>query len=87
MVQIEKEELQKMLDQAAQVGAMHALIDIGLADEDAPHDLKELRQLLCTFRAAKKTALHSIVRRVTDFLFIALAIGVAVKLGFWGGAK
>jgi hypothetical protein len=73
------EQLQALLDQAAEAGARRALDRIGLHDEDAPHDLRELRGLLEAWRDAKRTATQMIVRSVVVALLGLMAAGVAWK--------
>ena len=43
---LSKPEIEAMLQQAAQQGAREALTRIGLSDDNAPHDVRELRQLI-----------------------------------------
>lgn len=76
-----REELQTMLTAAAQEGARRALAEIGLADPEAGTDIRDVRDFIRVFNTVKLTALKSIVRSVTNFLFLALLIGVAVKMG------
>lgn len=67
-------ELEQLLDRAAKKGAQEALKSIGLSDEDAYDDVKEVRSLLEAYRAAKKTVWHTIVKVMTvGFLGFLLA--------------
>jgi hypothetical protein len=45
-------ELELLLDRAAKRGAEEALRSIGLHDENAVHDVKDLRDLLVLWREA-----------------------------------
>jgi hypothetical protein len=49
-----REELVVMLHEAAEHGATNALKKIGLSDDDAIHDVRELRNLLDSWRSTKK---------------------------------
>lgn len=74
-------ELKEMLREAAEWGAKRALADIGLHDDEAGDDVKELRGLLETWRDAKKTAFKTTVSWLTKG-FLILIIG-----GVWFYAK
>lgn len=74
-------ELKDMLREAAEWGAKRALADIGLHDDDAGEDVKELRGLLEMWRDAKKTAFKTTVSWMTKG-FLILIIG-----GVWFYAK
>lgn len=79
-------DLQAMLDKAAESGARKALHDIGLADDQAGTDVRDLRSLLSAWRVGKRTAFKVAVQNVTNMLFVLILIGVAVKLGIkFGG--
>lgn len=73
---ISDEELKSMLREAAEWGAKRALADIGLHDDDAGDDVKELRGLLESWRDAKQTAFKTFVSWVTKG-FLILIIGGA----------
>jgi len=75
-------ELQLVITAAAQAGAKQALKDIGLSDQDAYDDVKELRGLLDSWRATKTTVGHTIARMLTTSVLTALAIGIYMG---WGG--
>jgi hypothetical protein len=75
-------ELEKIISQAAQEGAKQALKDIGLSDQEAYDDVKELRSLLDAWRATKSTVGQTIARMLTTSILTALAIGIWMS---WGG--
>ncbi len=75
------EQLERMLERAAEAGARSALDRIGLHDEDAGHDMRELRGLLDAWRDAKRTATQTVVRTLTVALLGLLAAGAAIR--FW----
>jgi hypothetical protein len=74
-------ELQEMLDKAAEAGAKRALHDLGLHDDLAGADMRELRGLLDAWRNAKKAAWSTLIKNVTTALLLALAAGVWIKTG------
>ena len=77
-----EQEIEILIDRAAKEGAKQELKDIGLSDEEAYGDVKELRSLLETWRDTKKTVGQTIARMLTTALLAALATGVWMN---WGG--
>ncbi|PHX98296.1 MAG: hypothetical protein CK529_13665 [Rhodospirillaceae bacterium] len=71
-------ELSPILEKAAECGARRALAAIGLCDEKAAGDVRDLRGVLEAFRLAKSTAWTTIVRLVTAAIFAAIIAGVGV---------
>ena len=76
-----KTEIEAMLQQAAQQGAKEALSRIGLSDDDAPHDVRELRQLIDGWRDVKSTAIKTLVRWAILGILGILSVGAYVTLG------
>ena len=70
-----EEEMALMVERAAEAGAKKALRDVGLSDDDANVDVKELRNLLDTWRITKRTAVKTIVQAVTYLFLGALITG------------
>ena len=70
-----EKEMALMIEKAAEAGAKKALRDVGLSDEDANVDVKELRNLLDTWRITKRTAVKTIVQAVTYLFMGALITG------------
>jgi len=72
---ITKTQLIKMIEDASDKGATKALARIGLHDENAVHDVKELRNLLDGWRDTRKNVRATIVKGLTIAVlsFIALA--------------
>ena len=68
-------ELQAMLDQAAEKGAKLALENVGLHDQEAGNDIRELRGLLDSWRETRKTVGNTIAKIVTTAILTALAAG------------
>ena len=70
-----EKEMARMIERAAEAGAKKALRDVGLSDDDANSDVKELRNLLDTWRITKRTAVKTIVQAVTYLFLGALITG------------
>ena len=71
-------ELEAMLGRAAEAGAKKALHSVGLHDDKASHDVRDLRNLLESFRDAKREAKRAVMRVLTTWLLTALLAGAAV---------
>ena len=70
-----EKEMALMIERAAEAGAKKALREVGLSDDDANVDVKELRNLLDTWRITKRTAVKTIVQAVTYLFLGALITG------------
>lgn len=72
---ITKAELIVLINNAAETGAKKALSDIGLHDDEAVHDIHELRNLLDAFRDTRKAIRSTVIKVITMAIlgFIALA--------------
>lgn len=86
-VRMPKEEFEEFLELAAERGAKRALADVGLIDEHAANDIRDLRSLLSAVRIARHTAWQTVVRLITAGLIMALIAGVAIKLKLFGGIQ
>ena len=86
-VRMPEEEFEELLELAAERGAKRALADVGLIDEHAANDIRDLRSLLSAVRMAKRTAWQTVVRLITTGLILALIAGVAIKLKLFGGIQ
>tara|TARA_R110000822_G_scaffold95989_3_gene218933 strand:+ start:391 stop:669 length:279 start_codon:yes stop_codon:yes gene_type:complete len=73
---ITKSELKLLILEAAEKGSDRALARIGLHDENAVHDVKELRNLLEGWRATKSSVGKTVIRWVTMAVlgFVAFAV-------------
>jgi len=78
---MELEKLEKIINRAAEQGAKQALKDIGLSDEEAYDDVKELRGLLDAWRATKSTVGQTMARMLTTSILTALAVGIWMSWG------
>jgi len=74
-------ELELMLERAAKRGAAEALHDIGLQDENAIHDIHELRTLLDSWRSTKRTVGSTITKFITVGILGVLAGAAWFKIG------
>jgi len=86
-VTLPQDEFEELLERAAERGAKHALIGVGLDGADAAHDIRELRDLLDAFNEAKKTAGLTVIRMLVTGLVMALLAGTVVKLKLFGGGQ
>lgn len=73
--------LRAIVEESSEVGAGRALASLGLADEQARRDMDELRQLLCAWRDAKRSAWQAVVTWIVRICLATLLIGLAVRLG------
>ncbi len=80
MPEITEAQLEAMLDRAAEKGAQRALHSLGLQDDNAAGDVKELRSLLDMWRTVRISMIKTAANMVTAFLLGALALGAGLKL-------
>jgi 2-iminoacetate synthase ThiH len=73
------EVIEQMISRAAKQGARAALESIGLHDESAGEDLKELRNLLDAWRSTKKTIWSQVVKATTMAVLGAIAAGAFLQ--------
>lgn len=78
---MEQQELETIIQQAAEKGAKQALRDIGLSDKEAYDDVKELRGLLDSWRVTKSTVGQTVARMLTTSILTALAVGIWMSWG------
>jgi hypothetical protein len=81
MADLTEEQIEAMLDRAAKKGASQALREIGLQDEDAASDIKEMRSLLDAWRLTKRSIWSTTVKMgtVAVLTFIATAVWMTFK--------
>jgi len=70
-----KEEMARLIEQSAELGARKALRDIGLSDDDALSDVSELRGLLDSWRSAKRTVGRTVLQAITTLVLGGLMAG------------
>ena len=76
-----QQELDTILDEAARRGGILALKEVGLNDDNASGDLRDLRALLVSWREVRKSALQAIVKVLTTALLGALLLGIGIQIG------
>jgi len=81
MTNLTPEQLEEMLDRAAKRGASQALRELGLQDETAATDLREMRSLLDAWRLTKKSIWATTVKMgtVAVISFVAAAVWMSLK--------
>ena len=81
MADLTKEQIEEMLDSAAKRGASQALREIGLHDDTAANDIREMRSLLDAWRLTKKSVWSTTVKMgtVAILTFIATAVWMTFK--------
>ena len=62
-----------------------ALKEVGLADDDAGNDVRDLRSLITDWRAIKKTIWHTIARWGTLVVLGLLTLGAWSRINGGGG--
>jgi hypothetical protein len=75
--------LRGVVEEACDMGARRALASLGLEDEHAGKDMRELRDLLSTWRDAKKSAVQAVAGWFVKLLLALLVVGMTVKTGLW----
>jgi hypothetical protein len=73
------EVIEEMITRAAKRGAREALESIGLHDESASEDVREMRNLLDAWRSTKRTVWSQIVKAATMAVLGAIAAGAFLQ--------
>jgi 2-iminoacetate synthase ThiH len=73
------EVIEEMMARAAKRGAREALQSVGLHDENAGDDMRELRNLLDAWRSTKKTVWSQVVKAMTMATLGAIAAGAFIQ--------
>lgn len=73
-------ELDAALERAAEMGARRALASVGLHDEGAAGDVRDLRGLLDAWREMRRAMVRGIGTAITTVVLALLAAGAAIKL-------
>ena len=81
MKEITLTKLQSMLEEAAEKGAEKALAKVGLSDENAGADIRDLRDWLRACRIIKSESLKTAVSITTKAIILALVVGLAWLIG------
>jgi hypothetical protein len=75
--------LRGVIEEASELGARRALASLGLEDEGAGQDLRELRGLLGAWRDAKTSAVKAVAEWCVRLVLALVVVGIAVKTGLW----
>lgn len=75
-------EMEALVERASANGAAKALAMLGLDDDSARDDVKELRELLSAWRDAKRSAWKAVVDWVVRGVLALLLVAIAVRMGF-----
>ncbi len=82
-----KDDVEDLLDRAAERGAALALKRLGLESDDAAQDIQALRNLLDAWRDARRTAQHTAIKIITTAVLMLLLTGLVIKLKLYGGGQ
>lgn len=80
-IKLTTEELEEMLDRSAKRGAKLVLRELGLQDETAAVDIREIRSLLDTWRQTRQSIWNTFVKITTIAVFTFIAAAIWMKLG------
>lgn len=80
-VKLSPEELEDMLDRSAKRGAKLVLRELGLHDETAAVDIREIRGLLDTWRQTRQSVWNTFVKITTITVFTFIAAAIWMKMG------
>jgi 2-iminoacetate synthase ThiH len=75
------EELEDMLDRAAKRGAKAVLSELGLHDEEASNDIREIRGLLKTWQGTRLSIWNTFVKITTVAVFGFVATAIWMQFG------
>ncbi len=80
-IKLTTEELEDMLDRSAKRGAKLVLRELGLQDETAAVDIREIRSLLETWRQTRQSIWNTFIKITTIAVFTFIAAAIWMKLG------
>ena len=76
-----EQEIELLIQRAAEEGAKQALREVGLNDENAFSDVRELRGLLDSWRDTKRTVWQTVTRVLTTVVLSLIAAGIWFNYG------
>jgi hypothetical protein len=79
-IKLTTEELEEMLDRSAKRGAKLVLRELGLHDETAAVDIREIRGLLDTWRQTRLSIWNTFVKITTIAVFTFIGAAIWMKL-------
>lgn len=77
----EEARLRLLIEEAAEAGARRALESVGLHDEDAGKDVRDLRTLIDGWRTVKRATVETVTKWMTLGLLGMLALGAYKQFG------
>ena len=77
---LEGVDLDQLIESAARRGARLALAELGLEDARSPQDVRDLRNLLVSWRKIRKEAVNTVISLLVKALLILM---IAVLLVFF----
>lgn len=80
-INLTPEELEAMLDRAARRGAKEVLHQLGLHDESAAEDLREMRSLLDTWKDTRRSIWNTFIKITTVAILSFIATAVYMQVG------
>ncbi len=80
-INLTPEELEAMLDRAARRGAKEVLHQLGLHDESAAEDLREMRSLLDTWKDTRRSIWSTFIKITTVAILSFIATAVYMQVG------
>jgi len=80
-IKLTTEELEEMLDRSAKRGAKLVLRELGLQDETAAVDIREIRSLLDTWRQTRLSIWNTFVKITTIAVFTFIGAAIWMKIG------
>lgn len=79
-VNITRDELEALMERAAERGAKRALETVGLHDDEASQDVTQLRQLLDSYKTVKTSILSAIGKAIGVAILAALLLTLKMSL-------
>lgn len=73
--------MRAIVEEAGELGATRALTRLGLSDEGAGADVRELRELLKSWREVKRSVWKAVWGWVLRLMATVVLAGIAVKVG------
>ena len=80
-IKLTTEELEEMLDRSAKRGAKLVLRELGLHDETAAVDIREIRGLLDTWRQTRLSIWNTFIKITTIAVFTFIGAAIWMKIG------
>lgn len=80
-IKLTTEELEEILDRSAKRGAKLVLRELGLQDETAAVDIREIRSLLDTWRQTRLSIWNTFVKITTIAVFTFIGAAIWMKIG------